>query len=69
MQGGSKFVEFDKNSGEIVVTLPTESQELRQAVLRELAEYAYHNPFNDTTLDELDKIVTRILLEDSHQID
>jgi len=69
MNSGSRFVELDKSSGEIVVSLPVSSIELRQTVMRELAEYAYKRPFTETTIDELDRIVTHILLENSHKVD
>lgn len=64
-----KFVEWDQSSQQIVVTLPTSSSELRETIMQKLAEYAYNHSFNESTIREMDNIVTNMLLENAQQVD
>ncbi len=64
-----KFVEWDKSSQQIVVTLPTSSTELRETIMQKLAEYAYNHSFSESTIREMDNIVTNMLLEEAQQVD
>lgn len=66
---GHKFVEWDKTAQQIVVTLPINSSELRDTIMQKLAEYAYNHSFNESTIKEMDNIVTNMLLENSHPVD
>jgi len=64
-----KFIEFDKVSGELVISLPSDSDELRQIVMRRLQEHLNKRDAGDVTLEELERVITQTLLENSIRVD
>lgn len=65
----SRFVEFDKESGELVLNLPLDSIEMRKIVLEHLDKYIARGRISESALDEIEHLVTRTLLEDSIKVD
>jgi len=64
-----RFIEFDKVSGELVVSLPAYSDELRQIVMMRLQEHLNKKDARDVTLEELERVVAHVLLENSIKVD
>jgi hypothetical protein len=64
-----KFIEFDKASGELVISLPSSSDELRQIVMNRLQEHLNKRDGDDVTLEELERVITQTLLENSIRVD
>ncbi|MBU1317990.1 MAG: hypothetical protein KKG33_01685 [candidate division Zixibacteria bacterium] len=64
-----RFIEFDKVSGELVINLPADSNELRQIVMSRLQEHLNRKDASDVTLEELERVVAHVLLENSIKVD
>jgi hypothetical protein len=65
----SRFVEFDRETGQLVLNLPTSSAEIKRVVLERLDSYIARGTIDESTLDELERLVTQTLLEDSIKVD
>ena len=65
----SRFVEFDRESGELVLNLPSDSVEMRRIVFEHLDKYIARGRISESALDEIEHLVTRTLLEDSIKVD
>jgi hypothetical protein len=65
----SRFVEFDRESGELVLNLPSDSIEMRRIVLEHLDKYIARGRISESILDEIEHLVTKTLLEDSIKVD
>ena|GEM_PF-2660532 len=65
----SRFVEFDKESGELVLNLPSDSIEMRRIVFEHLDKYIARGRISESVLDEIEHLVTRTLLENSIKVD
>ena len=65
----SRFIEFDKESGELVLNLPLDSIEMRRIVFAHLDKYIARGRISESALDEIEHLVTRTLLEDSIKVD
>ena len=66
---GNRFVEFNKESGELVLNLPSDSFEIRRIILERLGEYIVRGSIDERALDEIEKLVTLALLEHSIKVD
>jgi len=65
----SRFVEFDKESGQLVLNLPSDSVEMRKIIFDRLDKYIARGRIDESTLDEIEHLVTQTLLEDSIKVD
>jgi len=65
----TRFVEFDKISGQLVVNLPSDSEELRATVMERIHDFLHSYHVNEKTLDDLETMVTHTLLENSIKVD
>ncbi len=66
---GSRFVEFDRESGQLILNLPTDCTEMRRIILERLDTYIAQGTVDEATLDEIERLVTQTLLEDSIKVD
>lgn len=65
----NRFVEFDKESGQLTLNLPADSAEMRRIILERLDKCIARGTVDEETLDEIEKLVTQTLLENSIRVD
>jgi hypothetical protein len=64
-----RFVEYDKTSGELIVNLPAGSSGLRRTIMRRINGFIQADRINRATLEDIERVVTHALLENSISVD